>query len=279
MSMEKNLETASFKSVTFEIIDIKDSFPRRIVEHQFPNRDGAELEDLGRQPWKQNFSAVFYGDDYETNLSAFISVCNEATSGEFVHPVFGKIESAKININSINHSADEWNYCTVECEGIEDGTSTSIPELFSIGSFEDDLETEVGVLEALESTLTDVISDATDFYNNATNYTKDITKRFNRLSKKIDTAVQLYDDVTDVSNYPVVKALNRVRYSASKLKDRIISSKPKMTEKRLTTTVPAAVVAQLLYGDGSRYAEIIAQNKIRNPFLIPAGTNLIVSQE
>ena len=91
MAWRDNLLDASFRGVVFHIKNVKGSNKRALVEHSYPFRNGAKLEDNGLNARRYQLTAVFWGDDYEASLQQFIEALDEGGEGEFIHPVYGSI--------------------------------------------------------------------------------------------------------------------------------------------------------------------------------------------
>jgi len=51
MAWRDTLLPASFRDILFDVISSRDDTERAIVQHEYPYRDGAEVEDMGRRPW------------------------------------------------------------------------------------------------------------------------------------------------------------------------------------------------------------------------------------
>jgi prophage DNA circulation protein len=115
----KTLLEATYDGVKFECISVDDSFEKAVVEHVFPYVDGGELEDMGRGLRHIPFQAIFYGDDYEERLKAFITALVKPGAHELVHPVFGSIKDAQVARGSIHHEADNVDQASVSFELIE----------------------------------------------------------------------------------------------------------------------------------------------------------------
>ena len=98
MAWAETLLKASFRGVEFDTERVEDSEGRAVARHEYPYRDGADLEDLGRTPQAWKFSAVFWsqgeGDDYLQRLEALLAALRLADHGPLVHPVFGSVERA-----------------------------------------------------------------------------------------------------------------------------------------------------------------------------------------
>lgn len=62
---------------------------RRVAVHQYPGRDRPLAEDLGRKAQEFSVDAYVVGDDYMAARDALVDACNQAGSGELVHPYLG----------------------------------------------------------------------------------------------------------------------------------------------------------------------------------------------
>lgn len=77
----------------------------------------------------------------------------------------------------------------------------------------------------------------------------------------------------------VASALGELRAAAVQdLRERG-AALPELTDYTPAATLPALVIAQRLYGDGRRAAEIVRRNRIRHPGAVPGGTTLEVLGE
>ncbi len=119
MAWAQTLLDASFKGIVFEVVKTDDSSERAIAEHSYPYVDGSDIEDMGRGARHISVEAVFYGDDYETRLQAFLAVLDQPGAGEFIHPVFGSIKNAQAARSSVHHDAESPDYASVPVEFIE----------------------------------------------------------------------------------------------------------------------------------------------------------------
>lgn len=114
MSWKDLLYDASFRGVKFDCLRTRDSAPRGLAEHEYPHIDGADIEDLGRRARRISITAVFWGDDYESKLQAFLKAIDQPGSGELIHPVFGSIPQAQLKDSDVSHDAQNPDHCTVE---------------------------------------------------------------------------------------------------------------------------------------------------------------------
>ncbi|MEX0562960.1 DNA circularization protein [Raoultella terrigena] len=121
MAWETDLQDASFRGVAFDIITARDSVQRDIAQHEYPYRNGANIEDLGGKPRSLQCQAVFFGDDYESRLQAFIAALDTRGPGELIHPVFGSMPDMLCYVYQVNHDAENPDYCTVDLQFLQSG--------------------------------------------------------------------------------------------------------------------------------------------------------------
>lgn len=121
MAWETDLQDASFRGVAFDIINTRDSVQRDIAQHEYPYRNGANIDDLGGKPRSLQCQAVFFGDDYESRLQAFIAALDKRGPGELIHPVFGSMPDMQCYVYQVNHEADNPDYCTVDLQFLQSG--------------------------------------------------------------------------------------------------------------------------------------------------------------
>ncbi|XWJ89571.1 DNA circularization protein [Phytobacter ursingii] len=119
MAWETDLQDASFRGVGFDIINTRDSVQRDIAQHEYPYKNGANIEDLGEKPRSLQCQAVFFGDDYETRMQAFIAALDKRGQGELIHPVFGSMPDMQCYVYQVNHEADNPDYCTIDIQFLQ----------------------------------------------------------------------------------------------------------------------------------------------------------------
>jgi len=91
MSWKDKLRKASFRGVEFWWEDVDSTFGRRIVTHEYPQRDGGWAEDLGRKPAEFSITGYVLGADYLSARDALEGACAAAGAGTLVHPTRGEI--------------------------------------------------------------------------------------------------------------------------------------------------------------------------------------------
>lgn len=84
--------TASFRGVTFFVEASEISAGRRVVTHQYPQRDEPFTEDLGRAARVFSLSAFVLGDDCIEQAQALRDAIEQPGPGTLVHPEFGELQ-------------------------------------------------------------------------------------------------------------------------------------------------------------------------------------------
>jgi prophage DNA circulation protein len=118
MAWKDDLLDATFRGVFFAVISARDDVERAQVQHEYPYRDGAEIEDMGRRPRKFTIRAVFWGDDYADYLADLVDTLDTPGPGELIHPVFGSI-TVSVFSYEIDHHEDHPDYAEIEMVMIE----------------------------------------------------------------------------------------------------------------------------------------------------------------
>jgi prophage DNA circulation protein len=113
MAWRDSLLPASFRGVPFDVVAARDDVERAIVQHEYPYRDGAEIEDMGRRPRKVTVRAVFWGEDYEDAVTDLIKALDTPGKGELIHPVFGSLTVACPSYR-VDHHEDHPDYAEME---------------------------------------------------------------------------------------------------------------------------------------------------------------------
>lgn len=74
----------------FECVSTSDTLSRALVEHSYPYREGAEVEDMGANATRISLRAIFWGENYERGMLAFLEAIAATGAGELSHPIYGR---------------------------------------------------------------------------------------------------------------------------------------------------------------------------------------------
>lgn len=128
MAWRDTLQDARFRGVPFELLSTADNNKQAVVQHTVPYTNGGNLESMGFDPQSFNFSAIFYGEDYETRLANFEIVLRQSGDGELMHPIRGSLTVSVIDY-VVKHVEEEVETARVDIVFLEQGIIT---ELFAL---------------------------------------------------------------------------------------------------------------------------------------------------
>jgi len=283
MSWTDQIQVVTWGGIEIDVISVDDDLSRRVVEYSYPYKDGAELEDLGREPRRTNVVAVFFGSDYLERLVELITLIDQGKTQAFQHPVLGRWQ-AKCSRSTVKHSHERRDYADLDLELIEDGVNTSIPQIESVGAVQDEMETRIDDLQDATDNLIEDTDATQAFIDDAGTYVTDVedqegdrSDRLEQLKRFQKDAIAELDAIADnIKTNAALQAIRSVMGSATRLKERIERLAPRLTEKELSIHTPLVSIAATLYGDPDRTDELLRINQIRNPLLVPPGTKLKV---
>jgi prophage DNA circulation protein len=85
----KKVQPASFRGVTFFVKGAQTQVGRRVVKHEYPQRDDVYHEDLGLKADAFTIEAIIIGPDYMSDRDALIDALKARGPGQLVHPYYG----------------------------------------------------------------------------------------------------------------------------------------------------------------------------------------------
>lgn len=116
----RELRKASFRGVPFCVERIEMQTGRRVVTHEYPQRDKPYVEDLGRATRKFTITAFVIGEDYIEQIEKLLAAIEEPGSGTFVHPQLGEMRATLTAENKVTFSVTE-RMASVTLVAIESG--------------------------------------------------------------------------------------------------------------------------------------------------------------
>ncbi|VVE59761.1 DNA circulation family protein [Pandoraea captiosa] len=114
MAWKDTLQDAAYRGVKFDCLRASDSIEKDVARYAYPNVDGEDIVDMGLKARETTMTAVFFGDDYEERMKAFLSALAERGAAELIHPVFGSMPNMQFLGGHVGHDADNPDACTVE---------------------------------------------------------------------------------------------------------------------------------------------------------------------
>lgn len=120
MTWRTELRPASFRGVSFEMIELGGTEGRRFVADETPETDAlAPTNDLGRRRPEFRVRAVVVGDDYLDRREALRGALNSFGPGELVHPWRGRL---RVQVGDVSWQHDlAHGVCTFEFSCVESG--------------------------------------------------------------------------------------------------------------------------------------------------------------
>jgi prophage DNA circulation protein len=296
------LTGAIWRVVAFPVSSFETSFRQDLVQHTYPDRDGAHLEATGRAPLQHTFKIPFrnnirpgknelwaQGQLYPQTWRAFLAACADRSRGILVHPELGKLR-CRVESDRTNWDSRTRDGVDVDVSFFED---TEKPEdlknVLSSGSPITQLESSALAVDTYITALTlakvaglqvpayqysfsdlvrqvkavtDVPSIARMQYGSALDR---LTFQANGIARSLSAA-------KDASLWPLSNALERVKASAHDVK-RTLGIAPKPT--RLYTLPQDMTFAAIAIATGATLRELMSLNAahLGGP-VVPRGTRV-----
>ncbi|HEX3348137.1 MAG TPA: DNA circularization N-terminal domain-containing protein [Acetobacteraceae bacterium] len=96
------LQPGSWRGVGFVLDTAPMRAGRRVAIHEYPYRDTAWVEDLGKLPRRFQIQAFLVGDDVYQQRDAMLAACEQPGPGTLVHPTLGAIECVMLDFEIID---------------------------------------------------------------------------------------------------------------------------------------------------------------------------------
>jgi prophage DNA circulation protein len=94
----EHLHSASFRGVPFAVLAGEGNYGRRQAVHEYPYRDTAWIEDIGRSTRKLTLhgfivqsSLLYTAPDVMTQRNSLVAACETANAGTLIHPTLGEL--------------------------------------------------------------------------------------------------------------------------------------------------------------------------------------------
>jgi prophage DNA circulation protein len=276
MGWANDLQQGSYRGVQFGVLSSSDTIERRVVDAEIPYRNGGEQDDLGRKPRPTTLRAVLHGPDYLAQLGALQLAVDDATAGTFVHPLLGQWQARVVRMQ-VEHEASQRDHCVVTLELREDGLDVDLPTLFSVTAAAESLAQQssraTSAAEAAGVDVSAATSDAERFAADLESAMTELDTRFEQLRSRANEAIAVIEQaVDDVTGFETICRLRLLVLEALRLRDRMRAVRPRVEQR----TVRAGTSLASLLGDADQVEDTESLNRIRNPFAVPAGTEVRV---
>lgn len=122
--IDANLQPCSFRGVEMLWDANRLQGGRRLVVHQYPQRDKVEVEDLGGSPKRFSIDACVIGRDYASKRDALIEAFDASGAGPLVHPHYGNI-NARVESYEIEQTTQAGGMAAFRLQFVRDDLVTS----------------------------------------------------------------------------------------------------------------------------------------------------------
>lgn len=286
---------ASFDGVRFDVLDTTVSQSPNVAAHVYPKRDGANLEEMGREPWACSMSIVFFdrapqpGEDtplrdYKDRFIDFENLVAEGGVRTLVHPYVGAV---RVQVTSFDHSASG------EIEGIQASVSfmeeISEDPVFAVGAgatatagSQEVLASVVAANDALDSE--GLASDTTDdAYTAAQKWefdpdlsTRQVHAEMSSINNRLNDELSAFETGYGISSHPIMKQFMLLQYNMRRAANAFTSETNRIVKLNITEPLPLRIIASRFYGalnSTTRVQELIDLNpNLSHPALVPAGS-------
>lgn len=131
---------ASIGGAQFHVDTTSENYGRRVITHEFPLRDTAFLEEMGRKTTQIQIEGYLIGANWLAERDALISANRSKRNVTLVHPFYGRPKSVRFTDLSVSHSKDELGRVKVTLTLLE--VNSSFPS-FSLGFLSSALEVSI----------------------------------------------------------------------------------------------------------------------------------------
>lgn len=136
---------------------VTDTRGPRVVIHEFPYRDGAKIETLGRRPHRSQWDLLFNGPDWLTLLTSLVKAIDASPSGMLVHPIYGQMRVVCHGIDpSVLEVAQFTDTVTLSLVFTEDQTDLGVQEQQGVAAKKQDVDNSASDFQTASEVYRDV---------------------------------------------------------------------------------------------------------------------------
>lgn len=308
---DETLGSYKLDAVEFEATSRKRGGGRAIVRRRYPNRDGQDVEDLGREPYTYTLVIpLFHGVNPNhwpglfDNLVAVLE--NPPSTLEYQDPEYGVLTVTVVDWeDGLDSATRDGTILTITLEermldagplyrvastpaladpeeraaelddamadaGIEESDVTAG---FAAAGAELDPD-EVGTAGTLwESQVTETLARIDDGAATA----DAVLAQVERVRARLDVLTSL-DAAQTAEGQPAYEAAMRLAASLEATAAELAASAPALVEHVVAVETSIFDIANSLYSDPARVADLLARNAMADCLFIPAGTVLVVAE-
>lgn len=297
--------SARFGGLPIDVITTRDTFRRAIIRHEYPRRDGAELDDEGALAREVDCLLIFsdprkalpddppdwIGLNHRERFERFVKVANAGKAREFVHPLYGSFP-ARCESFEASSAGENRDQISVQAKFVEDGLNpvaltATIAKPIEGGAAAVDVEAKAassaaaalpaGDGELVTDTATSAAEEVARWDANPDIDPNEVTTGLQRISDDIDTTIRRLDLLSTPNGYPTYRALARLHAQVRRAAERARRDAPALIQITTAAASPLRVLLADVFGAAgadAHMAEAIRLNRIPDPTLVEAGTVL-----
>ncbi len=298
---------ASFDGIRIDVLSTDVQHGRTVVQHRFPKRDGADLEDMGRAPFVCTLEFIFIdnrgsqpeaklrgltggGEDtgnYQSRFEEFNAAVDADEPRVLVHPYEGAV---RCRISNFSHRAAGAGQPAINASATFT-EEISLPPVFAAGSgaqtrasSQDVRAAQVGADDALaavglSSTLpAEATLEAEAWEADPELSTREVQLRMASLNNRLSTDLEDLETSQNLDRHPIMRNYTLLQYNLRRAADAFTATTTRIVIITVTEPTPLRIIAARFYGASEaerRFDELRELNpSVRDPSLVPAGTEL-----
>lgn len=276
----------SFRGVYFDAKSLEPTIEHAVARHAYPWVDGEDLEDMGLSAWTIQVEAVFGGESYLAELAKLLDAVDKTGPGTFEHPLYGR-KQCLCERRSERHQHNEDGTATVPLTFTETGTGAGrglrVDQVVSVEAHGATLVAAADAAAASYLALTKaslpVAAGAKALAATAKTGAAGLAaarRRMTQIRRDIQQKLRELRSYTDVESWQAVQDLQSLAYESRQIVETMQASGKDIVQTTVSTVTSARRLAQDLYGDPDRAADILALNPRAHSALLRPGTTLEV---
>lgn len=257
-----------------------------LAEHQILKRDGAIHQNMGARPRIFSFACVLLGKDLTVRYKALIDTLEEDPTGTLIHPRFGSLPAMCRDISAGERPADELSTIRFTLEFVQTGLrSLEKPNAEALAAAAMDVMAGL-VANSSPSTVlarpTANLQASTFAYQQKANQFLQgqvTTSELGQVLQSIRTGINALRAISGLS-YRIKAQAALVFSNILASYNAAVSSRPPVVSFLISGSMSIHRLCASLYGGKHAKAmvqELLNLNRIPNPYHIPAGTLLLLS--
>ena len=288
------LYEATFDGVRLDVLAVSGSHGRAVVEHTRPKRDGANNEDMGREPFRCTLSLVFIDHRHATEQEGdaqqrFETIRSLWDSGEprvLVHPYHGAVICRVAGFDD-SASADD-DGIAVTATFVEE---ISLPPVFAAGAgavprvgrqqvrgVQLDTDQVLADFGFTSSVTQDSYDKASEWEADPTMTTRQVQLEMMTLNNRLNAELEQFEAQTRIDRFPIMKQYTRLQSTLRRAAEAVTTTTNRIVRLTVTAAMPMRIIAAQFYGasqSDQRFAELRDLNPtVNGSVLVPRGTEL-----